>query len=152
MSDAAKPGAAVRLIDPDMPAQELRLHLGEMTAQEVRTARAAIRWANAQATEVAAQASKVPHLEQRIHESADAMRRAKEHVVRASRRRASARSDAMREAAAMIRASDGKKLPRLADDECRGKVANALLAWSLSTETVPVQDSPKTMPTADPSA
>ena len=32
----------------DMPAQELRLHLGEMTAQEERTARAAIRWANAQ--------------------------------------------------------------------------------------------------------
>ena len=30
----------------DMPAQELRLHLGEMTAQEERTARAAIRWAN----------------------------------------------------------------------------------------------------------
>lgn len=34
------------LIDPDMPAQELRLHMGEMTAQEMRTARAAIRWAN----------------------------------------------------------------------------------------------------------
>ena len=32
----------------DMPAQELRLHLGEMTAQEERTARAAIGWANAQ--------------------------------------------------------------------------------------------------------
>lgn len=34
------------MLDPDMPAQELRLHMGEMTAQEVRTARAAIRWAN----------------------------------------------------------------------------------------------------------
>ena len=34
-------------LDPDMPAQELRLCLGEMTAQEMRTARAAIRWANA---------------------------------------------------------------------------------------------------------
>lgn len=35
-----------RLLDPDMPAQEMRLHMGELTAQEVRTARAAIRWAN----------------------------------------------------------------------------------------------------------
>jgi len=34
------------LLDPDMPAQELRLHCGEMTAQEKRTARAVIRWAN----------------------------------------------------------------------------------------------------------
>lgn len=34
------------LLDPDMPARELRLHMGEMTAQEERTARAAIRWAN----------------------------------------------------------------------------------------------------------
>jgi hypothetical protein len=33
-------------LDPDMPAQQLRLHMGEMTAQEMRTARAAIRWAN----------------------------------------------------------------------------------------------------------
>ena len=31
-----------------MPAQELRLHLGEMTAQEERAARAAIGWANSQ--------------------------------------------------------------------------------------------------------
>ena len=36
------------LLDPDMPAQEMRLHMGEMSAQEMRTARAAIRWANAQ--------------------------------------------------------------------------------------------------------
>lgn len=35
------------LLDPDMPAEELRLHMGEMSAQEMRTARAAIRWANA---------------------------------------------------------------------------------------------------------
>ena len=35
-----------KLLDPDMPAQELRLHMGELTAQEERTARAAIRWAN----------------------------------------------------------------------------------------------------------
>jgi hypothetical protein len=35
------------MLDPDMPAQELRLHMGELTAQEERTARAAIRWANA---------------------------------------------------------------------------------------------------------
>lgn len=34
------------LLNPDMPAQELRLHMGELTAQEERTARAAIRWAN----------------------------------------------------------------------------------------------------------
>src|SRR6185312_3747489 len=39
----------IRLLDPDMPAQKLRLHMGEMTAQEVRTARAAIRWANSYA-------------------------------------------------------------------------------------------------------
>lgn len=35
------------LLDPDMPAQSLRLHMGEMTPDEMRTARAAIRWANA---------------------------------------------------------------------------------------------------------
>lgn len=35
-------------LNPDMPAQELRLHMGEMTSQEERTARAAIRWANSQ--------------------------------------------------------------------------------------------------------
>lgn len=34
------------LLDPDMPAAVMRLHMGEMTAQEMRTARAAIRWAN----------------------------------------------------------------------------------------------------------
>lgn len=34
------------LLDPDMPAQKMRLHMGEMTAQEMRKARAAIRWAN----------------------------------------------------------------------------------------------------------
>lgn len=39
------------MLDPDMPAQELRLHMGEMTAQEMRTARAAIRWANSKARE-----------------------------------------------------------------------------------------------------
>jgi len=33
-------------LDPDMPASEMRLHMGEMSAQEMRTARAAIRWAN----------------------------------------------------------------------------------------------------------
>lgn len=40
-----------KLLDPDMPAQKLRLHMGEMTAQEERTARAAIRWANSVAGE-----------------------------------------------------------------------------------------------------
>lgn len=39
------------LLDPDMPAQEMRLHMGEMTAQEMRTARAAIRWANTRQAE-----------------------------------------------------------------------------------------------------
>ena len=33
--------------DPDMPEDQLLLHFGEMTAQEMRTARAAIRFANA---------------------------------------------------------------------------------------------------------
>lgn len=33
-------------LDPEMPAQELRLHMGELTAKELRVARAAIRWAN----------------------------------------------------------------------------------------------------------
>ena len=33
-------------LDPDMPAQAIKLHMGEMSAAEQRTARAAIRWAN----------------------------------------------------------------------------------------------------------
>lgn len=33
-------------VDPDMSSQQLKLHMGEMTAQEERTARAALRWAN----------------------------------------------------------------------------------------------------------
>ncbi len=33
-------------LDPDMPAQELRLHMGELTEDEMLVARAAIRWAN----------------------------------------------------------------------------------------------------------
>ena len=36
------------MLNPDMPEAELKLHMGEMTAQEVRTARAAIRWANSE--------------------------------------------------------------------------------------------------------
>lgn len=36
------------LLDPDMPAQTMRLHLGELTAGEVQAARAAIGWANRQ--------------------------------------------------------------------------------------------------------
>jgi hypothetical protein len=36
------------MLDPDMPTQELRLHMGELTPDEVRVARAAIRWANAE--------------------------------------------------------------------------------------------------------
>ena len=36
----------IKELDPDMPVDQLRLHMGELTAQEIRTARAAIRWAN----------------------------------------------------------------------------------------------------------
>lgn len=46
----------LQFIDPDMPAQQLRLHMGEMTAQEMRTARAAIRWTNSRAAEILAAA------------------------------------------------------------------------------------------------
>lgn len=35
-----------KLLNPDMPDQELRLHMGELTASEIRVARAAIAWAN----------------------------------------------------------------------------------------------------------
>ncbi|MDE2103482.1 MAG: hypothetical protein KGL39_39945 [Patescibacteria group bacterium] len=34
------------MLDPDMKTDALLLAMGEMTAQEIRTARAAIRWAN----------------------------------------------------------------------------------------------------------
>lgn len=34
------------MLDPDMPVQEPRLHMGELTPDEVLVARAAIRWAN----------------------------------------------------------------------------------------------------------
>lgn len=44
----AKPDAG--LLDPEMPSQELKLHMGELTTQEERTARAAIRWANTRHT------------------------------------------------------------------------------------------------------
>lgn len=33
-------------LNPDMPTQELLLHMGELTRNEIRVARAAIRWAN----------------------------------------------------------------------------------------------------------
>jgi len=39
------------LLNPDMPADELRLHMGELTANEVLVARSAIRLANTRATE-----------------------------------------------------------------------------------------------------
>lgn len=39
------------MLDPDMPADQLRLMAGEMTAQEIRTARAFIRLSNAAALE-----------------------------------------------------------------------------------------------------
>ncbi len=40
------PASRSEALDPEMPAQELRLHMGEITASEMRVARAAIRWAN----------------------------------------------------------------------------------------------------------
>ena len=43
----AHPAQEARL-NPDMPVQELRLHMGELTTDEVLVARAAIRWANSQ--------------------------------------------------------------------------------------------------------
>ena len=42
----AEPPAQEVLLNPDMPTQELRLHMGELTTDEVLVARAAIRWAN----------------------------------------------------------------------------------------------------------
>jgi hypothetical protein len=36
----------IELLNPDMPAEELRLHMGELSPDEVRVARAAIAWAN----------------------------------------------------------------------------------------------------------
>lgn len=41
-------GQAVKL-DPDMPTQELLLHMGELSEDEILIARAAIRWANSAA-------------------------------------------------------------------------------------------------------
>ena len=41
--------AETKALDPDMPAEELRLHMGELTESEVLVARAAIRWANTRA-------------------------------------------------------------------------------------------------------
>jgi hypothetical protein len=43
---AASKRFANELLDPEMSASNLRLHMGELTAQEIRTARAAIAWAN----------------------------------------------------------------------------------------------------------
>lgn len=39
----------MKLLDPNMPTQELRLHCGELSANEVLVARAAIEWANSRA-------------------------------------------------------------------------------------------------------
>ena len=44
----AEPPAQEARLNPDMPTQELRLHMGELTTDEVLVARAAIRWANSQ--------------------------------------------------------------------------------------------------------
>lgn len=37
-----------KALNPDMPTQELLLHMGELTQSEILTARAAIRWANSE--------------------------------------------------------------------------------------------------------
>lgn len=61
--DAARsvqPEARPAPLDPDMPASEIRLHMGEMSAQEMRTARAAIRWANAVAGKTAPTGTDTP--------------------------------------------------------------------------------------------
>ena len=42
----AAPPAQEAQLNPDMPVQELRLHMGELTTDEALVARAAIRWAN----------------------------------------------------------------------------------------------------------
>lgn len=44
--DLAVLALGAKLLNPDMPAQELRLHMGELTTDEMLVARAAIRWAN----------------------------------------------------------------------------------------------------------
>ena len=49
--------ASDELLDPEMPAAVMRLHMGEMTPQEMRTARAAIRWANTRLLVLAALAA-----------------------------------------------------------------------------------------------
>lgn len=57
----------IEQLNPDMPAQEMRLYMGEMTAQEMRTARAAIRWANSKAeAQVAELTQKLERAEQAV--------------------------------------------------------------------------------------
>ena len=58
-AQAAQPAQEAQL-NPDMPTQELRLHMGELTTDEVLVARAAIRWANSQ------QEERVPLTEKQI--------------------------------------------------------------------------------------
>lgn len=53
----------VKGLDPDMPAQQLRMHLGEMTAQELRTARAAIRLANSALSALEARYLSAPRID-----------------------------------------------------------------------------------------
>jgi len=60
----------VERLDPEMPAQEMRLHMGDMLAQEMRTARAAIRWANSQAaTALADRDAKIAEMERERDEA-----------------------------------------------------------------------------------
>jgi hypothetical protein len=67
------------LLDPEMPAAEVRLHMGELSAQELRNVRAAIGWANAVARGTA-RAPRAAHLTRPSRISADAW--VKSHMTR----------------------------------------------------------------------
>jgi len=51
------------LLDPEMPTQQLRLHMGELTSNELRVARAAIAWANTRSRPVDAALKSPPECE-----------------------------------------------------------------------------------------
>ena len=55
------------MLNPDMPAQEIRLHMGELSIDEMHLARAALRWADASRDDdYAALEAKVAGLEARM--------------------------------------------------------------------------------------
>ena len=51
------------LLDPEMPTQQLRLHMGELTSNELRVARAAIAWASTRSRPVDAALKSPPEIE-----------------------------------------------------------------------------------------